>query len=114
MRPKEISLFFCRLELNFCVLSEDRLPIRKEHCRYLPVYTARVKRGWRGGGGGGDGDGGEGVGMGMGGGGGDGDGGGGGGGDGDGEGAGVGMGMGGRVWGKGRGRVWGLGKGRRV
>lgn len=66
MRPKEISLFFCRLELNFCVLSEDRLPIRKEHCRYLPVYTARVKRGWRGGGGGGDGDGGEGVGEGKG------------------------------------------------
>ena len=46
-----MSLFFCRLELNFCGLSEDRLPIRKEHCRYLPVYTARVKRGWGGGGG---------------------------------------------------------------
>ena len=63
-----MSLFFCRLELNFCVLSEDRLPIRKEHCRYLPVYTARVKRGWGGGGGGGDGGGGcggrEGVGCG--------------------------------------------------
>ena len=46
-------------------MSEDRLPIRKEHCRYLPVYTARVKRGWRGGGGGG-GDGREGVGEGKG------------------------------------------------
>ena len=44
-----MSLFFCRLELNFCGLSQDRLPIRKEHCRYLPVYTARVKRGWGGG-----------------------------------------------------------------
>lgn len=60
-----MSLFFCRLELNFCGLSQDRLPIRKEHCRYLPVYIARVKRGW-GGGGGGSGDGGEGVGEGKG------------------------------------------------
>ena len=59
-----MSLFFCRPELNFRGLSADRLPIRKEHCRYLPVYTARVKRGWGGGGGGGDG--GEGVGEGKG------------------------------------------------
>ena len=36
-----MSLFFCRPELNFRGLSADRLPIRKEHCRYLPVYTAR-------------------------------------------------------------------------